>query len=134
MSITPGDFLKLKPLRSEDQSENIKKYILFGSIILGIALVFLIQELRSPAPQTDRYSAYAAAEKFIKATLKEPGSADFQSVNRAEIKELEDNIWEIKSFVDYTDISGKPARSFFTAAIQFEGSGWKLKELKFGKE
>ncbi|HVO72980.1 MAG TPA: hypothetical protein VMT35_03090 [Ignavibacteriaceae bacterium] len=129
MSITPGDFLKLKPQRSEDLAENIKKYILFGSIILGIALVLIITELRSPGPQTDRYSAYSAAQKFVIETQKAPG-ADFQSVNRAEIKELGDGVWEIRSYFDLKENSGQ-SRTFFTIQIQFDGSDWNLKHINF---
>lgn len=120
--------MKLKPLRYEDDSEKHKKYVLIGSIIAALITVFLIMELRNPVIQTDRYAAYSAALEFVGKTLENPGTADFQSVNSAEIKELEDNIWEINSYVDKKDASGT-TRTFFTIQVQYDGSEWSLKHL-----
>jgi hypothetical protein len=123
--------MKLNRLRYYDESEKAKKYYLIVWVIIGIVAMIIISRLLTPSNQTDRYSAYAAARKFVEKTLKTPGSADFQSVNRAEITELGDNIWEINSYVDSKESSGTPVRTFFTIRIQYDGNEWILKRLSF---
>ena len=107
-------------------------------IIICIAVIFTIFfsiSISQPPPISskppDRADIYLVAKEFVTQRLKAPSTADFPSSNHAEIINISDNKWQVRSYVDAQNSFGAKLRSNFTALVVYNSKmkTWSLEKI-----
>ena len=113
-------------------------------LILFLCLICLCSSIFNGKGKEKNYelAAYVGCELYVKETLKAPASAEFPSTSTADIRELENKVFEIRSYVDAQNSFGAMIRTDFYCKIQYIGdpdgdeldfSKWILLDLQFSE-
>ncbi len=87
----------------------------------------------TPPPTLDEQArlAFAMAQIMLEDHLKAPSTAEFPLYTPGQTKKLsDDDIWEIKSYVDAQNSFGAMLRTRFVMVIQDRGDVWHLLSLE----
>lgn len=85
-------------------------------------------------------ASYIICQVYVKNNLKSPATAKFPSSSSTDIRELEDNLFETRSYVDSQNSFGAMLRTNFYCKIKYIGpldgdeylnSNWQLIDLQF---
>ncbi|MFW6121310.1 MAG: hypothetical protein ACOC80_10500 [Petrotogales bacterium] len=83
----------------------------------------------------DRIEAFLISQQFVENYLKAPGSVEWPSItdNKVRINNIDDNIWEVYSYVDSENSFGALIRTIYFCKIQYnkDKDNWTLLEIEF---
>lgn len=102
-----------------------------GIILLSIIIVFLSTIFSSDTRTVDKYDAEVFAEDFVKEKLKSPSSAKFSSTSEKDIKEIEDNVWEVSGSVEAENSFGANIKNNFIVEMEYDPDheSWMLNNI-----
>jgi hypothetical protein len=97
----------------------------FGCLFLVFGAILLVVMVARRDPETDakneeqrmRYAAASVCENAVRARLKAPAGAEFQSSRQAAITELDNGNYKISSYVDAQNSFGAKLRTPYTCLV-----------------
>jgi len=98
-------------------------FLLIGSLFSGVS------RCNSGQSSVDKFDAYAAAQEFVKKSLKAPSTASFPTTNEATVTDLGNGQWRVQAWVDAQNSFGAMLRSNFECTIKFSDDDWYLEKL-----
>ena len=112
---------KQKPLDPKQQ-KNIQIAIISIAVLCGVC--FLFGAFINGKGGTDidyGRESFVQCMVYVKSMLKSPASADFPASSSANIQELENKVFEVRSYVDAQNSFGAVIRTDFYCKVQYTG-------------
>jgi hypothetical protein len=96
----------------------------FGSIILICLMCFCAYAFYDPVTETTDHTtmAFVICQLYVESMLKAPTTADFPASINSNIRELENNVYEIHSYVDAQNSFGAMIRTPWYCKVQYLGT------------
>ena len=120
------------------------KNILVGiGSIFAVCLICICVWLFIPSkkePPDYKFMSYVMCQLYVEENLKSPSTADFPASSLTDIRDLGNNLFETRSYVDSQNSFGATIRTNFFCKIQYIGTpeddetltrNWLLLELTF---
>jgi len=91
-------------------------------------------------PPDYKFMSDVICQLYVEDNLKSPSTADFPAPSLTDIRDMGNNVFEIRSYVDSQNSFGATIRTNFFCKVQYIGTptddeslphNWQLLELKF---